>query len=511
MPVRQNIVKLLKIRGGYKVQLNSKTVEEKINIKNGNTIPETIVNVYEKFHNKEKSIIYCNTAEMTHKVCYELYNRKFIEEKGIKELDDFSNFIAQYIHKNFMLVKYIRCGIAFHYGAMPTFIRLGIEELARKGHIDIMVCTSTLLQGVNIPAQNIYIYNPKRSNTHNLSPLEFWNLVGRSGRTGYDLCGNIILIDSIAWKDINKYDNCNMEVRYATELSDSAINEVENAIEFNQYDPKKREFINTIESGIIIDSLLKTDSSENIKTPTTMKYVETVLSNNEELKGLLLKLIGFNVQHINKLWTLFEENDSKIESYILPHPHSESSWIKYMYIYEIINNLLMDGTLFYNQEQVKLEDNKSLIKLLSCSLSWMKGTSIREILFYNFSDFENEKEVTKVVRKQINYIDTNIRYKLVSGIYAYQEILKEYLIKTNREHIINKFSNISTFLELGTSDNICIELISLGLMRELALKVYRNIRADTDNIISELKLLDVTKLNISEYEKIRLIDFIEKL
>ena len=68
-----------------------------------------------------------------------------------KELDGVARQIEQKIHNEYYLANLIRKRIAFHIGALPAEIRSQIEQLLRKGYIRYCFCTSTLLEGVNVP------------------------------------------------------------------------------------------------------------------------------------------------------------------------------------------------------------------------------------------------------------------------------------------------------------------------------------------------------------------------
>lgn len=52
-------------------------------------------------------------------------------------------------------------GIAYHFGGIPEEIKIKVEELYKLGFIKIIFCTSTLLEGVNLPAKNIFILSEK--------------------------------------------------------------------------------------------------------------------------------------------------------------------------------------------------------------------------------------------------------------------------------------------------------------------------------------------------------------
>ena len=56
-----------------------------------------------------------------------------------------------------------------------------------------MFCTSTLLEGVNLPADNLFITDNKIFRSA-MSPVDFRNLIGRVGRISYNLYGNVFFV-----------------------------------------------------------------------------------------------------------------------------------------------------------------------------------------------------------------------------------------------------------------------------------------------------------------------------
>ncbi|MCQ8857165.1 DEAD/DEAH box helicase [Plesiomonas shigelloides] len=77
-----------------------------------------------------------------------------------------------------LLINLMSRGIVIHHGSMPLKARLMAEEFVRKGHARICFATSTLVQGINMPFDIVWI-----DNFNNMTPITLKNLIGRSGRT----------------------------------------------------------------------------------------------------------------------------------------------------------------------------------------------------------------------------------------------------------------------------------------------------------------------------------------
>lgn len=73
------------------------------------------------------------------------------------------------------------------------------------------MCTTTLLQGVNLPAQNVFIRNPhlyvkKQKQSSELTNYEMANLRGRAGRLLKDYIGRTFVMDEDEFIDSEGYE-----------------------------------------------------------------------------------------------------------------------------------------------------------------------------------------------------------------------------------------------------------------------------------------------------------------
>eukprot|EP00727_Mastigamoeba_balamuthi_P013194 m51a1_g8498 putative u5 small nuclear ribonucleoprotein 200 kda helicase-like (2194) ;mRNA; r:37531-45528 len=94
-------------------------------------------------------------------------------------------------------------GFAVHHAGLAREDRSLVEDLFADGHVQVLVSTSTLAWGVNLPAHTVIIkgtqvYSPERGRWAELSPLDVMQMVGRAGRPQYDTEGEGILITSHA-------------------------------------------------------------------------------------------------------------------------------------------------------------------------------------------------------------------------------------------------------------------------------------------------------------------------
>jgi replicative superfamily II helicase len=75
------------------------------------------------------------------------------------KIDALIKFVREHIHKDYFLVTTLAHGVAFHHGKMPQEVREMVEQCFSDpdSQLQFVVCTSTLLEGVNLPAKNIFV------------------------------------------------------------------------------------------------------------------------------------------------------------------------------------------------------------------------------------------------------------------------------------------------------------------------------------------------------------------
>src|SRR5215213_5324354 len=88
-------------------------------------------------------------------------NENGAPEPGSPALDELSQFVKDHVHPKYSLAETVRAGVGFHYGYIPSLVRKEIEHAFDEGHLHFIVCTTTLLKGVNLPARNLFMTRPK--------------------------------------------------------------------------------------------------------------------------------------------------------------------------------------------------------------------------------------------------------------------------------------------------------------------------------------------------------------
>lgn len=106
---------------------------------------------------------------------------------------------AQWIEANFGgtwdLSTAVSAGIGIHHGRIPRAVASHFVRLFNSGDLPILICTSTLIEGVNTAAKSVMIYD-KTINREDFDFFTFSNIRGRAGRLGQHHIGNVYLFHS---------------------------------------------------------------------------------------------------------------------------------------------------------------------------------------------------------------------------------------------------------------------------------------------------------------------------
>lgn len=100
-------------------------------------------------------------------------------------LEEFVAWAKREIHEEWSVLKAMERGYLVHHGQLPLGIRMLELDLFNDPECksyNKMLCTATLLEGVNTTAENIIITKPARGSGNKFDAFDFYNLVGRTGR-----------------------------------------------------------------------------------------------------------------------------------------------------------------------------------------------------------------------------------------------------------------------------------------------------------------------------------------
>jgi len=103
------------------------------------------------------------------------------------------------------LIKSLKSGVGTHHGKLPRSVAQMLVRLFNHGHLDYLVCTSTLIEGVNTAARNVVVADNKISNKK-YDFFTFNNIRGRSGRMWQHFVGHVYLFNEPPQKELEFVD-----------------------------------------------------------------------------------------------------------------------------------------------------------------------------------------------------------------------------------------------------------------------------------------------------------------
>lgn len=515
-PVSQNL---------FFIDLLSKNVEliqkdNNVNIENSNLfqVANSTTELIQYLGSGKNNLIYCNSKSKTIFEANEFSNTVSETElsptlqKAIKQ-------IKEYIHPQYYLANLLEHRVAYHYGKLPQLIRNLVEDLYKSEEVRNVFCTSTLLEGVNMPTQNIFILNNKNG-LKKLMPIDFWNLSGRAGRLSRELYGNIFCIqhENCVWdnKEILNKSEITLTPTVLTKI-DKNLQRIEKLL--NEQDisgtEEEKAILRYIANIISVDTL---EIKSNYKSPLIEKLIEKKKEKIIELAKSKVKDYSIpsyilnsnqsiNLKIQNKVFLELTKQHKKGQRITLPN----SSTIDYNTCLNILK--FMFKMYEWENAEKKLKNIKSLSYYALLMNQWINGISLSQIIkqsieyhenngvqiavdFNEYAPFEkgNKKHINIVIENIIENIEYVLRFLFEKYFNHYYQVIA---------NILGEYSageNWASLLEYGTQNRIAIALQNIGLSRHTALAIYRKCRHALN--VEEGKLKSVNKnLVLSEFKK----------
>lgn len=402
---------------------------------------------------KEPTLIFCQSPASANKVA-----NAFLQSSLFDPLFDNSNIVnwlKENYHKDWILPNCLNRGIGIHHGKIPRAIAQKCIKLFNEGKINYLICTSTIIEGVNTKAKNVIIFDNKIARTK-FDYFTFNNICGRSGRMFSHFIGNIYLFHEPPMEELP--------------LVDFPI--------FTQQDNTPTNLLININ-----DEDLKPDSKKKIQ-----KYNDQTLLSNEILKQN--SFIDLDLQL--KLAEKIDKDANRI--------YSSLSW----------NNVP-------SNDQLKLACNL-IWNFFVNSNKRISGVSSGDQLHFRINQFRESGSLKKFIslftngESSLEKINDGIELALDIQRNWINFQFPRYLMSLNSiaNHILAKkglptgdFSYYASLVECYFTAPYVISLDEYGLPMQISLKVGKliNFEGSIDDSLLKLRTFNPENNKLSEIEK----------
>ncbi len=148
---------------------------------------------------KDPTLIYCRSPARANEIAKAFC--EFYPNKKSKILDGASSWASKNYHPEWIWAKAISKGIGIHHGRIPRSLAQFTIKMFNDLIIDFLICTTTLIEGVNTKAKNVIIFD----DTIGKKAFDFFtfnNIRGRSGRMFEHFIGHVYLFSAPPSKEL---------------------------------------------------------------------------------------------------------------------------------------------------------------------------------------------------------------------------------------------------------------------------------------------------------------------
>lgn len=446
----------------------------------------------------QQNIIFAPTAQTARKIACAVTGND-VEEERILELVE---YLKKSVHPSYSMCVTLVKGVAYHHGRLPLHVRRTVEKAIHEKWISNIACTTTLLQGVNLPAQNIIIRNPhlyinKRSDSAELSNYEMANLRGRAGRLLKDFIGRTYVLDETSFVDADDSEQLTLFDDVTKELPTN----YEERYEKYQQDIQK---VITTEDPIDINMKPYGDLITYIRQ-SILKYGDNakqrmenvgVTLTKEQIAAIKLKLGGLSVPKDicakNRYWdpfvldVIYREYSEKVPV----HPMERGCKAKIDRMLKFLRDTDETRIMYERCIPASLQKGAGRSLLVDLCMKWSKEEPLSEILSKKFKDNITD-ETADEIEDYIEILQNTVSYKVPL-------LLKPIFDIKNPE------SMVLSCMQLGVCNQFSRKITDIGIARECA--IYLNANIFAKYIVDEKKEEELEEIirNILEENKERL-------
>ncbi len=385
-----------------------------------------------------------------------------------------SRLIKESVHGKFVLSECVLKGVGFHYSNIPTLARQEIESAFTAGTLDYLVSTSTLLQGVNLPAKNIFMLNPTKGQNRPLESTDFWNLSGRAGRLRREFQGNIFLIDYEHWpkRPLSGPKDANIIPAIETAIKLRHRDLIDTIQSDERKQPRKQQvdldtafvrlFVD-LKQGVLPRTLQRTGiGTSDIRN---LRLALEIAAKSITLPPRILRqtpnVSAYKQQQLYlRLKSEIESNPKAAADLVPLRPEEPRSFDSYASILKLCHEVVLGYDTSRNRHKFHAV----------MAWQWMRGWPIPKIIDRQIKRHP-AADVRKVIRDTLEVIENEIRFQTVRLFACYNAILQFALSEAGIGDLSGNIPDLALYLEIGASNKTMVSFITLGLSRAVAIRL----------------------------------------
>jgi hypothetical protein len=409
---------------------------------------EATVNLCKKLD--EPTLIYCKSPNSVRGLVSYLLDNGL--DASTSELDSAIDWISENYHPDWLLVRALKKGIGIHHGKLPRSLSQYIVKAFNEGSIRYLVCTSTLIEGVNTSAKNVIIFDNKIA-LKNLDFFTFNNIKGRSGRMFKHFVGNVFILNSEPLCELPTVD-----IPVLTQKKGTS-NKLLVQLDWDDLSDHSKDQVKHIHTQDILDiGIIKRNSG--IDPDIQISLAKAI--NSQSLKA-----------------------------------HNLMSWNSYP-TYDELNFICgIAWQLLKSSERVDRSSIKSPSQL--CYKVWqLINYSIKDMIYY---DVENGVNPDDAVEKNLNFIRNWAGYIFPRYLKAADSIQRFSFNKLGMRP--GSYSFFADSVENLFMPPCVTALEEYGIPQQITLKLADILSLDDglDVVLNEIQELNVDELDLSPFEK----------
>ena len=425
-------------------------VTEKIKVQIRNSEEETLVNLCTSL--REPTLIYCASPSSANKVA------KLLMDSGYFASDDVNkpafDWLKEEYHEAWYLPQALRYGIGIHHGKIPRAISQYAVKAFNEDRLRFLVCTSTLIEGVNTKAKNVVIYDNKIARDK-FDFFTFNNICGRSGRMFKHFIGRVYMFHDPPVEELPLVDFPLFS--QTDDVTDNVLMQMDDA----DLSRKSKEKVkNLAQNGVISIETIKANSNIN---------PESQINLAKEIRGRYSSLYPY------LKWTQFPTKDQL------------QTCCELIWDYLVDANR-MGGVVSGKQLAFKMNRFRA-----------MRG-DVKTLISTEIGNKTEPEKMNDAIEDTLEFVRFWAQYNFPKYLHALNRIQKEIYSGVNLP--AGDYSFFSTQIECLFTEPLFVALDEYGIPIQTSnrIKGRFDLTGNLDTLLAQIRQLNVPRLNLSLFE-----------